>query len=93
MRSPAVLRDCSWPILAACERSVVAGTTGLLDDVGHLLDLPLGTAEGTELGDVSTRFVTTVAVGGSGWCAAGKDVPSSLRGGGRACPWHFGATR
>ena len=30
-------------------RSVVAGTPGLLDDVVHLLDLPLGTAEGTEL--------------------------------------------
>lgn len=22
-----------------------------------------------------------------------EDVPSSLRGDGRACPWHFGATR
>ena len=34
----------------------VTGTPRLGDDVGHLLDLPLGTAEGTELLNVSIRY-------------------------------------
>ena len=71
-------------------RRLVTGTTRLGDDLGHLVDLPLGTAESTELRYVSIRRILK----GEGREGRGdENVPSSLRDGGHACPWSYGAIR
>jgi hypothetical protein len=73
------------------EMHLVTRATGLGDDVGHLLNLPLGTAEGTELRCVSGCPGRHTMVGG--WSRVRVDVPSSLLDDGRACPWSCAEVR
>lgn len=64
----------------------MAGTTGLSDDTLELVDLLLGTTEGTEL------QVLLILIFGIELDRA-EDVPSSWRAYGHACPGSCGATR
>lgn len=64
----------------------MAGTTGLSDDTLELVDLLLGTTEGTELQRMSI-LLFAIELDGA------EDVPSSWRAYGHACPGSCGATR
>jgi hypothetical protein len=83
MRTPFGAR---FPKIRSSRVDLVTSTAGLSDDALELVDLGLGTAEGTELlcklvliswGDFGVRF----------------DVLSSWRAYGHACPWSCGATQ
>lgn len=65
----------------------MAGTTGLSDDTLELVDLLLGTTEGTELRMLLILILFGVELDGAEY------VPSSWRAYGHACPGSCGATR